>query len=248
MDVKNFESEQHRFDWLVQHLTEISSSLKSSQKSVEKLEAFVVATSFMKLGLSYAKDINTLLQSEQAEATPPLHRSLYELWVELSFLLRSGDAGENSARFSINTILEMEDFIEQRKSYFTEEAITGIQRTITSYQISHPEIMASIREQRGRRRYHWSGISRSRIESEVAGRDTSIYKVMSWEAHVVLSPMRDIKVVMHNENSATLRFESRDTPLIDSEFVSYSAGGILFFMWNEYVKYFDLPPVQIKDE
>lgn len=29
MDVKDFESEQHKFDWLVEHLTELSSRLKA---------------------------------------------------------------------------------------------------------------------------------------------------------------------------------------------------------------------------
>lgn len=247
MDIKDFESEQHRFAWLVQHITEISSSLKGPQKSVEELESLVVLTSFIRLGLSYAKAIVTLLQEEQAEATPPLHRSLYELWVELSFLLRSGNPEQNAAKFSINTILELEDFVEQRKSGFDDDAITGIQRTISSYEASHPEIMDAIREQRKRKRFHWSGMSRSRMEREVAGHNTSLYKLMSWEAHVVLSPMRDLEIVMEEESSATLRFEPRNTPMVDAEFIAYSAGGILFFMWNEYAKHFELPQVQLKN-
>jgi hypothetical protein len=247
MNIADFESEQHRFAWLVQHITEISSSLKGSQKSVEELESLVVVTSFIRLGLSYAKAIVTLLQEEQAEATPPLHRSLYELWVELSFLLRSDNPEQNAARFSINTILELEDFIEQRRSDFSDDAIAGIQRTISSYEASHPEIMDAIREQRRRRRFHWSGMSRSRMEREVAGNDTSLYKVMSWEAHVVLSPMRDLEIVMEEGNSATLKFEPRNTPMVDAEFIAYSAGGILFFMWNEYAKHFELPQIQLRN-
>jgi hypothetical protein len=248
MDIKVFESEQHRFAWLTQHITEVSSTLKSSRKSVENLESFVVATSFIRLGLSYAKALVTLIKEEQAEATPPLHRSIYELWIELSFLFRSGNPEENAARFSINTVLEMEDFIEQRKSDVGDEAIAGIQRTISSYEVSHPEIMDAIREQRRRRHFHWSGISRSRMEREVAGHDTSIYKVMSWEAHVVLSPMRDLEMVMGEGNSVTLKFEPCNTPMVDPEFIAYSAGGILFFMWNEYAKYFELPLVELRDE
>lgn len=248
MDIKSFESDQHRFAWLVKHITEISSSLKCSQKYVEKPESLVVVTSFMRVGLSYAKGIVALLQEEQAEATPPLHRSLYEVWVELKFLLRSGDPEENAARFSINTVLEMEDFIEQRKSDVSDSAIAGLQRTISSYEASHPEIMDAIREQRRRRRFHWSGMSRSRMEREVAGHDTSLYKVMSWEAHVVLSPMRDLEIVTEEGNSATLKFKPRNTPMVDPEFIAYSAGGILFFMWNEYAKHFELPLVQLKSD
>lgn len=247
MDIKSFESEQHRFVWLVQHITEISSSLKGSQKSVEDLESFVIVTSFIRLGLSYAKAIVTLLQEAQAEATPPLHRSLYELWVELRFLLRSGNPEQNAARFSINTMLELEDFIEQRKPDFDDDAIAEIQSTISSYEASHPEITEAIREQRRRRRFHWSGMSRSRMEREVAGHDTSLYKVMSWEAHVVLSPMRDVEIVMEAGNSATLTFEPRNTPMVDAEFIAYSAGGILFLMWNEYAKHFELPQIQLRD-
>jgi len=63
----------------------------------------------------------------------------------------------------------MEDFFEQRKFDFDDDAIAGIQRTISSYEVSHPEITTAIREQRRRRRYHWSGMSRSRMEREVAG-------------------------------------------------------------------------------
>ena len=248
MDVKDFESEQHRFDWLVEHLTELSSGLKASQKSVDNLEALVVATSFVRLGLSYAKGINTLLRLEQAEATPPLHRALYELWVELSFLLRAGEVEENAAKFSINATLELEDFIEERKRYFTEEAIVGIRRTIASHEMSHPEVVALIREQRQRRRYHWSGMSRSRMERQVAGYDTQIYKVMSWEAHVVLSPIRDLEILVKDESSATLSFRPQDTPMVNPEFVAHLAGGTLFFMWNEYAKHFDFPQVKIEDE
>lgn len=248
MGIKDFESEQHRFNWLVEHLTELSSELKTSPKSVDELDGLVVTTSFVNLALSYAKGINTLLQLEQAEATPPLHRALYELWVELSFLLRSGDTRENAAKFSINAVLELENFIEERKKYFTEEAIAGIRRTIASYEMSHPEAMALIRGQRQRRQYHWSGMSRSRMERQVAGYETQIYKVMSWEAHVVMSPIRDIEILMRDEGSATLSFQSQDNLMVEPEFVAYSAGGILFFIWNEYAKHFNFPQVKIEDK
>lgn len=248
MDIKDFESEQHRFNWLVEHLTELSSELKTSPKSVDELHGLVVTTSFVNLGLSYAKGINTLLQLEQAEATPPLHRALYELWVELSFLLRSGDAGENAAKFSINTVLELENFIEEHKKHFTEEAIAGIKRTIAHYEMSHPEAMALIRRQRQRRQYHWSGMSRSRMERQMAGYDTQIYKVMSWEAHVVMSPIRDIEILMKDECSASFSFQPQNNLMVDPEFVAYSVGGILFFIWNEYAKHFAFPQVKIEDK
>ena len=103
----NFESEEQRFSWLVDTVTSLSQNLKGEPLLISKVEEntefFLVTSSLLRLGISYAQGIITLIKNKQPDSTPPLHRSLYELWIEFRFLLRSKNPEQSAVDFSIKT-------------------------------------------------------------------------------------------------------------------------------------------------
>jgi hypothetical protein len=72
-----------------------------------------------------------------------------------------------------------------------------------------------------------------------------VYKMLSWEAHAVLSSIRDVEFI--NEGSTyTLWFEPQNTPTVDPEFVSWLVAGFLYNMWNGYAEFFSLPIIELR--
>lgn len=209
MNNANYLSEADRLDWLVQILTERAGS-GLQLLSVANLDVLSATTTMVRIGLSYARGVNSLLRVTQVDATPPLQRSLYELWVEFRFLLRHGDAVKNANKFSFCAMLELVDFAKGRENLFDSSALESMTKGITSFEARNPEVVQVVREQRKKRQHHWSGMSRSHMERKVGVSGISVYKMLSWEAHAVLIPIRDISVV-RNASEIIIDFQPQNT-------------------------------------
>jgi hypothetical protein len=178
--------------------------------------------------VSYAKAIGTLIKAGGAEATAPLYRSVYEILLEMKNLLEHGNSEENSAKFIINSALDVEEFIEDSEIFKTEELISHIKEVIRFNQNIYPSICSQIKNQRKKRNFNWSGESRSKVERKVYGSKDSAYKIMSWEAHSLLAPLKlnDIKLIK-DEKFYLLKFGSYDPILTDAGFIAFLVAGIL---------------------
>jgi len=236
-----------RFEWLVETLTGLAEGGQEiALRDAEKAEPFLAATALLRLALSYAQAVRTLLRKGEADGTPPLQRAIYELWVEQRYLLQVGSARENAIRLETNALLEILEFARARSNYFPPDSIGGAERSLSDLERRFPEVVSAVRAQRGARRLHWSGVSRSQMERAVMP-NPDLYKMLSWEAHAVLSPLRD-RTIEIDDKSAHFRFEPRDTPIAEPEPIAYLVGGILFFIWNEWAEYFGGPKVEVPSE
>jgi hypothetical protein len=62
---------------------------------------------------------------------------------------------------------------------------------LAKFEASHPDVVDEVRQQRKKKRHHWSGQSRTSIVGRTdAAR--SVYKMLSWEAHPDIGPIRDV--------------------------------------------------------
>lgn len=242
-----FKSEVDRFEWLIDTLL-----LRTKDIEIVKLpdpnniEVMLVITGIIERALSYSSAIRTLMNNDQTSDTQPLHRAIYELWIEHKYLLTVGEPSINAIKAQINATFEMLEFAEARPESFGLNGLDGIKRNIAFWANKYPEILNKIRNQRQKRRFHWSGVSRSQMERIVMPAP-EVYQMLSLEAHSVLSPIRDVEFIKKG-STYTLWFEPQNTPLVDPEFVSYSVGGILYNMWNEYAEFFGLQIIEIPIE
>jgi len=151
-----------------------------------------------------------------------------------------------SVKAQINATIEVLEFAEARLESFSSDGLDGIRRNIAFWSEEYPDIVKEIRTQRKKRRFHWSGVSRSQMERTVMPAP-DVYQMLSLEAHAVLSPIRDVEFI--NKGSIyTLWFEPQNTPTVDPEFVSWVVGGILYNMWNRYAEFFGLPIIELLAE
>lgn len=243
-----FESEFVRFEWLIDTLLlRIEQIEIDSFPDPNNIEVMLVATGLFERALSYSSAIRTLIKNNQTADSQPLQRAIYELWVEHTYLLTVGDPLINAVKAQINATMEALEFAEARLESFSSDSLDGIRRNIAFWSEEYPDIVKAIHTQRQKkRRFHWSGVSRSQMERTVMPAP-DVYQMLSWEAHAVLSPIRDVEFI--NEGSIyTLWFEPQNTPTVDSEFVSWIVGGILYNMWNSYAEFFGLPIIELHVE
>lgn len=239
-----FKTEIERFEWLLGTLLLRTKNIEVvSLPDPNNIEVMLVATGLVERALSYSSAIRTLINNDQTAETQPLQRAIYELWVEHKYLLTVGEPSINAIKAQINATFEALEFAEARKESFSSDVLDRIRRNITFWSEEYANILKEVRTQRQKRRFHWSGVSRSQMERKVMPAP-DVYQMLSWEAHAVLSSIRDVEFIK-KDSTYTLWFEPQNTPTIDSEMVSWFIGGILYYMWNSHAEFFGLPTIDL---
>ena len=104
----------------------------------------------------------------------------------------------------------------------------------------YPEASAEVRTQRGRRKYHWSGISRSEMERTLGG-SAFAYQFLSWDAHGTMGPIRDVSFKL-SDGMAHFRFGRLETES-SVKFCAWMNGGVLYYIYNDFARMWGLPAV-----
>lgn len=239
-----FESEVDRFEWLIDILLRKTRQIEIVRfPDPNNVEVMLVTTGLIERALSFSSAIRTLINNDQTSDSQPLQRAIYELWIEHAYLLTVGEPSVNAVKAQINATFEALEFAETRKENFPSDGLDGIRHNIAFWSKEHPEIVKEVRTQRQKRRFHWSGVSRSQMERAVMPAP-DVYQMLSWEAHAVLSSIRDVEFIKEG-STYNLWFEPQITPTVDPEFVSYMVGGILYNMWNRQAEFFGLQIVEL---
>jgi hypothetical protein len=210
-----------------------------------ELEPFMACGALMRLALGHAQAASLLLQNLHVEAVAPLERAIYEIWVEFRYLVRFGNRRENARRLFINAALDVAEFTLRKRRLFPPHGVRGCLRALRSYKRDYPDIYAAIlKQRRGRsRKFHWSGLSRSALEQKVAP-GSHVYRCLSWEAHALLSPIRDIQFSPDGgPPRVDLRFAHDQNQHAD--LIADSVGGMLMTMWDEFAELFGFRTVGI---
>lgn len=239
-----FESEIHRLDWLIQQIEErVSKGHNITPPDwAESAEVFVVTSSWMEACLIQAKAILALLGEELHAGAGPLNGALWGLWIDWRYFLRVGDRRINAAKVLLSAQLEALEYFETIPGALQADQIARIRASVQRFESEHPEASAQIRQQRQTGRYHWSGLSRTSMERKLAP-GPSVYRPLSWEAHAVMGPIRDVAVNVEDD-VISMRFgqEEKNT-ILNQRFLPRSSGGVLFYIYNEYADMWGLPAI-----
>jgi hypothetical protein len=243
-----FESDQERFNLLLKKIRGfVSKSLTPRIEPQEKAYTLLAATSFIRLMTSYAEGINILLKSEEIEAIAPVRRAIYELWLDLRYLLRSQCPEEFAKKIQINTLFELQAWLDTRDKHELASVIESTKHAIKMFSDEFPGLVKEVEQQRATHRFHWSGLSRTAIERKIDPEST-LYKVLSWEAHAIMTVPRDHSISQTNDGTTTLSFGPKITLEREPESIAYSVGEMIYFAWNEFTEYFDLPEIEVSFE
>jgi hypothetical protein len=218
-----------------------SSSMKPTRLSEADFDVFRVCTSWLRQTASYAEAVRLMAGGDVADAAPPTLRAMLELWAEFLYLLDEGTRSENATKIEITGILEMSAFARQHPEVDGEQ-MEGVARQLTRLRSSYPSLVSICEQQRKQHRFHWSGLSRS-VLIERAWKSRDIYGLMSWDAHPLITSLRDLDV---DTSTNTLTFQPK--AFLDADAICYQAGGYLFFMFNRHAKEFGFEPLPPFDE
>lgn len=186
---------------------------------------------------------NRLLHEKLFEAAAPLERSIYELWVEFRYLLRFGSRVNNARKLLISANIELTQFAFAQRDQFGKEAVAGCVQSLRSYKRDYPELYAQIQVQRRQRRFHWSGLTRAKLEQELAP-GSIVYKGLSWEAHATLTATRDFQLISRGSDTWTLEFGPLGDLVELASWQAHSVAGMLWHIWNEYAGIFGLDAIE----
>lgn len=235
-----FDSEVHRLDWLIRQIEERLKGRRIAPPATELLNAFVVTSLWLDAVLAQAKAILLLSTQGLSAAIGPLQRSLWELWIEWRYFLKSGDRAENAAKVMLNAEIEALEFLDKHPGVLSVDMLRRLQRHTTEFELEHPEASAAIREQRKKRKFHWSGISRAAMELTLAP-DAAVYQILSWDAHAVMGPIRDVSIDL-KDGVATFEFGRKEDES-DINRYAWASGGVLFYVYNDFASLWGLPPI-----
>jgi len=235
-----FDSETQRLDWLIQHIEEQVRGCDGPQVAPDLIEVFVVTSAWLNAALTQAKAILLLITKGLPEAVGPAQRALYELWIDWRFLLRHGDRAFNAAKVRMNAMLEALDSFEKRPDTLEPSELAESKLRLQEFEARYPHASVEVRAQRGKRKYHWSGMSRSEMERTLGG-SVFVYQFLSWHAHGVMGTIRDLSFEV-NDGVAHFRFGRQESESGVNR-CAWMNGGVLYYIYNDFAHLWGLPPV-----
>lgn len=106
---------------------------------------------------------------------------------ELAYLFRHGDPRENAARVRAAAAFEYHAFAMERGYDRGSEAFREATELVEKRRREHARLIAEMELARSKGRFHWSGLSRTRLGTLALGPTyRTVYGVLSWDAHPVV--------------------------------------------------------------
>jgi hypothetical protein len=200
-----------------------------------KFEDLIRVTSeLLRAVLEHAEAIDTLLSTDQIEATAALERAAWEIWHELEFLVTRDAADEDATRSRIHAALEVQE-LATKSGDAPDEMKKNVDEVLAGYERTHPALVVEMRNLRQKRKsLHWSGVTRTEI---YAPGDSSrvTYKLFSWVAHPIAVGARDVEIRVDGKR-AIVTFRQTENPESHAERIAWAVGHSLIFAWNDYAK------------
>lgn len=237
-----FDSETDRLTWLIDMVKACTSDTTLSAPKAEDLELFKVTASWLTRCFDLAKGLATLVQQELYAPACVLHRTVWELWIDWRYLLRTSGRRVNAAKVLLCAQIEALELIDAHPEAFDEAYRGALRSNLGEFEARHPKASAVVRRQRRRGRFHWSGLSYSKMERGLGG-NFGIYGPLSWEAHGTVTAMRDVRLEV-GDNVALFQF-GQSAEVYRPNFLLYSAGGVLFYIYNDLADMWGLPAIEL---
>ncbi|PSR18805.1 hypothetical protein C8255_05410 [filamentous cyanobacterium CCP3] len=187
-------------------------TLEDVKRISKKPETHRVLSCLVSNAVTYSKAVRELVTLGGTEAVAPLYRAVYEILLDVKQIVEDGDPEENSLKFLTNSAFEIKDSHEDLNTEeFYFEHLEKADALLKRIKEKYPHIYFQIESQRNKRIFNWSSKSRKQVEKDLFGSTTSLspYKMMSWEAHSVTSPLLNYKFI-DEEDITRIEFGSDD--------------------------------------
>lgn len=230
-----------RLFWLVD---EIEDALQRTHtfrpSSIDQLDTFITCVSLLRLAVAHLKAIGVLLETDLTpRVTGPLYRTIYEIWLDFKHLLTVEERDKNAAKLQINALLELMRYMDKAGNAFPDDTRNCVKSSLDYHCDRRPDAHAEVVEQRKKRKYHWSGMTRTQLES-LHGAE-NVYTYLSWESHATMAGIRDSQIV-EDGNSYSIAFDhdDKDDPMSMN---AWAASGYVYYMYAHFADEFGFPSI-----
>lgn len=242
VQIKRFQHEDERIAWLISEVEARTSNLALAKPKSEDLELFQVTASWLTRCFALVKGLSILVQQELYAPACALQRTVWELWIDWRYLLGVGDRRLNAAKVVLSAQIETLQFADRHQGGFDSEHLAKLRQDLSDFESRNPRASVAVREQRGKRHFHWSGLTYSKMEAKLGG-DGGVYGPLSWEVHGTVTAMRDVRLEVR-DGSALFGFGQTEEAY-RPEFLLFSAGGVLFYAYDKFADTWGLPPIEL---
>lgn len=232
--------EIERLKWFID---KIPRQVKLNQKEKQKTQIFpITASSLFRLAGDIGLSIILLLENNHIETSVMLERNLYELWCEFRYLNNNSEKG--SVKAHINSAYEYIDFFKLSKGFKESDKYKDLMHLVEYLGKIYPTEKREVEQQRKNYKFHWSGISKTKmIKSVAADGNISIYRLLSWETHAVMTSLRDLT----EQTEETTSFKDNLSKIMSAQDIAFRTTGCLYYFWYEYAETFGLDIIKIEE-
>lgn len=197
-------------------------------------------TSALLRGCLDAADAVLRLSEHGYQGLHAVERAAWEHWKELEFLLARQTRFRDARKVQINATIEVLDFLRGRADT-PPGMIERTQDTLAGQEREWPAEVAEVRDQRKRRKFHWSGESRSSVVAP-AGSASDVYRLLSWESHPDVASIRDVTATRNGDEGDVTFHEPEDLQvMIDRS--TWSTRKCLTRAWNVFASAWGLDQI-----
>jgi hypothetical protein len=195
--------------------------------------------------LEGARAVLLLANANEFGGIAAVERSVWEMWSEMDYLLSSADPARNARKIQINALIEVIELLTERSA--PQAMIDNNKNGLAKFEAAYPDIVKEVRGQRKKKRYHWTGGSRSKVIGSSSSAATSVYKMLSWETHPDVVSIRDIEAITDG-NGGYLEFNATPDATAFVERSASATSECLLRAWNAFAQSFaqnlidDAPP------
>jgi hypothetical protein len=213
----------------------------------EERDVASAAKALLRSVVVQATAVDTLNDTQVAEAGAVNVRVMLDTAADLIFMLRSQDRLRSARKYHITAYLEVQAHF--RATGADDATMADLAMRIDHARTVDREAFQEVLHQRSGRgpgRYHWSGLSRSEIARRVETRVNGIgpisraFKVFSWDTHSVMAGLRDVREI-EIDGEQVYEHAHWQTQAEAAEFNASVAFNALACAWQVFAESFAIP-------
>jgi hypothetical protein len=187
-----------------------------------------------------ARGVLVLAAASEYGGIVAAERQAWEMWNELEYLLLSADPPRNGLKVQVNALIEVVELLTVLN--VSPELLARNNGSLAELATAHPDVVAEVRQQRKKGRHHWSGQSRTLVVGKTDA-SRAVYKMLSWEAHPDIGPIRDISTEDRDGVSYLVLTDLDDVDTAVERSAS-NASECLLSAWNAFADSFGQAPIE----
>lgn len=200
-----------------------------------------VSGSFVRGCRNAARGVLVLAEAKEYGGIVAAERTAWEMWNELDYLLGTDKPQDEAVKVQVNGVLDVLELVSDM-DYAPASMVDNHKEALARFERDYPALVEDVRGQRKKGRYHWSGLSRTKVVAPTES-SKAVYKMLSWESHPDIAAIRDVSGEIKGNDGVLKFYESEDVDALVERAAS-SASECLLRAWNLFAHFWQQQKIE----